>query len=198
MPPLARDGTYPAAATPPACRATRELGLGPGRRRHLRRRQFLRPRRHFAHRGSDLGAGPRHVRRRNRHWRLLRFADVDRSRHDGRRRAANSAYGQGAGTRRRPARSAAAIVLRAGTTLVPRSISPGTPFYNVAEILALGADPDVAALQFALDSVIARHETLRTTFHAMTACRCSWFIRRYRPPYRSPGRQHAHGYRRSQ
>ena len=45
-------------------------------------------------------------------------------------------------------------------------LEPGNPFYNVALALRLTGDLRVEALQKGLDSVIARHEVLRTTFPA--------------------------------
>lgn len=41
---------------------------------------------------------------------------------------------------------------------------PETPLYNTAEILPLGTDPDLSAIQRALDTLTVRHEVLRTSF----------------------------------
>ncbi|OJH38589.1 non-ribosomal peptide synthetase [Cystobacter ferrugineus] len=43
-------------------------------------------------------------------------------------------------------------------------LEPGTPLYNVAAALRLEGALDVRALETALKSVVARHESLRTTF----------------------------------
>jgi NRPS condensation-like uncharacterized protein len=43
-------------------------------------------------------------------------------------------------------------------------LAPDSPFYNVPIVTRIGDRLDVAALQWALDSLIQRHEALRTTF----------------------------------
>ncbi|MGH7580732.1 MAG: non-ribosomal peptide synthetase, partial [Gemmatimonadales bacterium] len=43
---------------------------------------------------------------------------------------------------------------------------PGTPLHNMSRLIRLGGVLDVAALQRALDAIVARHESLRTTIVA--------------------------------
>ncbi len=44
---------------------------------------------------------------------------------------------------------------------------PGTALYNIPEAIIVSGQLDVAAMQHALDALVARHETLRTTFEAV-------------------------------
>ena len=46
-------------------------------------------------------------------------------------------------------------------------LDPGTSVYNTVSSLSLPAPVDVAALQGAVDALVARHESLRTTFEAV-------------------------------
>lgn len=46
-------------------------------------------------------------------------------------------------------------------------LEPENPSYNVPIALRLSGDPDIVALQKSIDAIVARHETLRTTFAAV-------------------------------
>ncbi len=45
-------------------------------------------------------------------------------------------------------------------------LEPGTPFYNIPETYKITGDLNIDALQKAINKVIKRHETLRTSFHS--------------------------------
>jgi amino acid adenylation domain-containing protein len=71
--------------------------------------------------------------------------------------------------------TAAAIPRRAGSGPAPLSfaqrrlwfldqLDPGRPYYNLPLALRLKGDLDVGALARALDAIVSRHESLRTTF----------------------------------
>lgn len=45
-------------------------------------------------------------------------------------------------------------------------LQPGTPLYNVSRAILLEGNLDARALQGALQALVARHEVLRTTYHA--------------------------------
>src|SRR5262249_42965960 len=45
-------------------------------------------------------------------------------------------------------------------------LEPANPFYNVATAIRMSGELDVRALESALQHVIARHDSLRTTFRA--------------------------------
>src|SRR5262249_4877317 len=45
-----------------------------------------------------------------------------------------------------------------------QQLMPGNPFYNMPIRLRLSGELNVGALQASLDALVARHETLRTTF----------------------------------
>jgi amino acid adenylation domain-containing protein len=46
-------------------------------------------------------------------------------------------------------------------------IAPGNPFYNIPLVIPIKASLDVPALEKALNAVVARHESLRTTFRVI-------------------------------
>ncbi len=45
-------------------------------------------------------------------------------------------------------------------------LEPGTPFYNIPETYRISGELDTDALEKAINKVIERHETLRTSFHS--------------------------------
>ncbi len=45
-------------------------------------------------------------------------------------------------------------------------LEPGTPFYNIPETYKISGELDVAALEKAINKVVERHETLRTSFRS--------------------------------
>src|SRR5580765_493704 len=46
-------------------------------------------------------------------------------------------------------------------------IAPGNPFYNIPLVIPIKASLDVPALEKALNAIVARHESLRTTFRVI-------------------------------
>ncbi|HEY0366815.1 MAG TPA: amino acid adenylation domain-containing protein, partial [Pyrinomonadaceae bacterium] len=43
-------------------------------------------------------------------------------------------------------------------------LEPGSPFYNLAQVISINGNLDVAALQRTFNEIVSRHEALRTTF----------------------------------
>ena len=79
------------------------------------------------------------------------------------------------GQRDRPTSAAASIAVRAADAPVPLSfpqeglwlldrLAPGDPSYNLSWRIDLRGDLDVSALERSLQSIVRRHESLRTTF----------------------------------
>ena len=46
-------------------------------------------------------------------------------------------------------------------------LDPGTPTYNIPFVVEMRGELDVAALERSLEELVARHETLRTTFQSV-------------------------------
>src|SRR5215208_2481523 len=43
-------------------------------------------------------------------------------------------------------------------------LEPGSPFYNLAQVISINGNLNVAALQRTFNEIVSRHEALRTTF----------------------------------
>src|SRR5215212_4842231 len=43
-------------------------------------------------------------------------------------------------------------------------LEPGSPFYNLSQVISINGNLDVAALQRTFNEIVERHEALRTTF----------------------------------